>query len=392
MTSYTSSTHYRPSREGDTGVFVKVVALFLGIAVAVLTVAVVVMMQATDEARDEAKAAGQPAATATTGHDHSTHATASTSGAVSLPLQSFAGTTAENAEELALAHPARDATLPPIPAGDLVKVHMTLKDMVVEIAPGVKYNTWAFDGHGAPGPVVHVREGQTVEMTLTNGGSIPHSIDFHAARIAPNVAFRDTAPGESFTFRFKAGDPGVYMYHCGTKPVLAHIANGMYGAIIVEPKAGLPPVDNEYVLVGSEWYLNGSGIDEPASLDMTKARSRMADWVTFNGYANQYVTHPLTADPGDTTRFWVVAAGPTNNVNFHVVGTIFERAWVNSDLTSPPQKRVQTVVVPAGGGAVFDVRISGEGLYPFVSHAFADVDLGQVGLLKVGNPKGTMSH
>ena len=155
----------------------------------------------------------------------------------------------ENAAELAEAHKAYDATLPALPAGDLVKVQMTLKDMVVEVAPGVKYNTWAFDGHGAPGPVVHVREGQTVEMTLTNGGAIPHSIDFHAARIAPNVAFRDVEPGESFTFRFTAGDPGVFMYHCGTKPVLAHIANGMYGAIVVEPKEGLPPVDNEYVLV-----------------------------------------------------------------------------------------------------------------------------------------------
>jgi nitrite reductase (NO-forming) len=182
------------------------------------------------------------------------------------------------------------------------------------------------------------------------------------------------------------------MYHCGTKPVLAHIANGMYGAIVVEPKEGLPPVDNEYVLVGSEWYMNGDGIAEPASLDMTKARMRLPDWVTFNGYANQYVTHPLTAKPGDTTRFWVVAAGPTNNVNFHVVGTIFDRAWVNSDLTTPPQQGVQTVVVPAGGGAVFDVEVDDVGLYPFVSHAFADVDLGMVGLLKVGNPKGTMSH
>ena len=155
--------------------------------------------------------------------------------AVSLPLQSFAGTVPENADALAMAHQATDAVLPPVPAGDLAKVHMTLKDMVVEIAPGVKYNTWAFDGHGAPGPVVHVRQGQTVEMTLTNGGAIPHSIDFHAARIAPNVAFKDVAPGESFTFRFVANDPGVFMYHCGTKPVLAHIANGMYGAIVVDP-------------------------------------------------------------------------------------------------------------------------------------------------------------
>jgi len=386
VTSYSAPRHTSrrsTPAEGPGGVLVKVVAVFLGIAVAVLSVVAVVLVQTANEARDEAAASAAP-----TGH--SSHASADSN--VSLPLQSFAGTTGENADALAQAHVAYDATLPPVAAGGLVKVDMVLKDMVVEIAPGVKYNTWAFDGHGAPGPIIHVREGQMVEMTLTNGGSIPHSIDFHAARIAPNLAFRDAAPGESFTFRFRAGDPGVFMYHCGTKPVLAHIANGMYGAIIVEPRAGLPAVDNEYVLVGSEWYLNGDGIDQPASLDMAKAHTRMADWVTFNGYANQYVTHPLTANPGETTRFWVVAAGPTNNVNFHVVGTIFDRAWVNSDLKSPPQHGVQTVVVPAGGGAVFDVKIDDPGLYPFVSHAFADVDLGQVGLLKVGHVKGTMSH
>ena len=132
-------------------------------------------------------------------------------------------------------------------------------------------------------------------------------------------------------------------------------------------------------------------MSEPASLDMGKARSRMPDWVTFNGYANQYVTHPLTADPGETTRFWVVAAGPTNNVNFHVVGAMLDRAWINSDVTQF-QRNVQTAIVPAGGGAFFDVKVDEEGLYPFVSHAFADVDLGQVGLLKVGNPKGTSTH
>ena len=386
MTSYQASPPYRSGSrkpESDSGVLVKVVAVLLGLAVGVLAIAAIALVKTADDARDEAQAAA-----ATT--DQSSHATEESN--VSLPLQSFAGTVPENAEELALAHAATDAALPPVPAGDLVEVQMTLKDMVVEIAPGVKYNTWAFDGHGAPGPIIHVREGQTVEMTLTNGGAIPHSIDFHAARIAPDRAFRDAAPGESFTFRFKAGDPGVYMYHCGTKPVLAHIANGMYGAIIVQPKEGLPAVDNEYVLVGSEWYLDGDGIDEPASLDMTKARTRMADWVSFNGYANQYVTHPLKAAPGETTRFWVVAAGPTNNVNFHIVGTIFDRAWVNSDLTSPPQRGVQTVVVPAGGGAVFDVKIDDVGMYPFVSHAFADVDLGQVGLLQVGNPKGAGTH
>jgi nitrite reductase (NO-forming) len=310
---------------------------------------------------------------------------------VALPLASFAGQVPANSDELAEAHEARDATLPPIPSGDVAKVHMTLKDMTIEIAPGVKYTTWSFDGHGAPGPVVHVRQGQTVEMTLTNGGAIPHSIDFHAARIAPNVAFKDVAPGESFTFRFKANDPGVFMYHCGTKPVLAHIANGMYGAIVVSPAKALPKADREYVLVASEWYLNNDGIAQPAGLDMGKARGTAPDWTTFNGYANQYVTHPLVADPGETVRFWVVAAGPTLDTNFHVVGTIFDRAWVNGDMTQF-QRGVQTVAVPAGGGAVFDVKIDQPGLYPFVSHAFAHVDLGQVGLLKVGNPPGTMSH
>jgi len=242
-----------------------------------------------------------------------------------------------------------------------------------------------------PGPILHVRQGQTVQMTLTNGGTIPHSIDFHAARIAPNLAFRDVAPGESFTFRFVANDPGVFMYHCGTKPVLAHIANGMYGALVVDPASPLPKADKEYVLVASEWYLNGDGVSAPASLDMSKARATMPDWTTFNGYANQYVTHPLTADPGETVRFYVVAAGPTLDTNFHVVGTLLDRAWVNGDMTHS-QAGVQTVGVPAGGGAVFDVKIDQEGLYPFVSHAFAHVDLGQVGLLKVGNPKGTMTH
>jgi nitrite reductase (NO-forming) len=374
-------------KEGGSGTAVKILALFLGLAVGVLAIAAVMLMQAADEARDEAKAAGAQPVTSPGAHDHSQHSAAATS----LPLQSFAGATAANAEALAKAHAAYDATLAPVPAGDLVKVQMTLKDMVVQVAPGVKYNTWAFDGHGAPGLILHVRQGQTVEMTLTNGGTIPHSIDFHAARIAPNIAFRDVAPGESFTFRFKASDPGVFMYHCGTKPVLAHIANGMYGALVVDPATPLPRADREYVLVASEWYLNGDGVSAPASLDMAKARAMMPDWTTFNGYANQYVTHPLTAKPGETVRFYVVAAGPTLDTNFHVVGTIFNRAWVNGDMTKY-QTGVQTVGVPAGGGAVFDVKINQTGLYPFVSHAFAHVDLGQVGLLKVGNPKGSMSH
>jgi nitrite reductase (NO-forming) len=145
------------------------------------------------------------------------------------------------------------------------------------------------------------------------------------------------------------------------------------------------------VLVASEWYLDSPGFLRPASIDMTKAHSMMPDRATWNGYAAQYVTHPLVAQPGDTVRFWVVDAGPSLNTDFHVVGTLLNRAWVNSDMTQY-ERIVQTALVPAGGGAVFDVKIDKPGLYPFVSHSFAAVDLGQVGVLKVGNVAGTMSH
>jgi nitrite reductase (NO-forming) len=165
----------------------------------------------------------------------------------------------------------------------------------------------------------------------------------------------------------------------------------MYGAIVVDPAKPLPTADREYVLVSSEWYLNGPGIDEPASFDMAKAHTMAPDWVTWNGYAGQYVTHPLEADPGETVRFYVVAAGPSLDADFHVVGTIFDRAWVNQDMTQY-QTGVQTVTVPAGGGGVFDVEIDEPGLYPFVSHSFASVDMGLVGILKVGEPEGTATH
>jgi len=187
----------------------------------------------------------------------------------------------------------------------------------------------------------------------------------------------------------------VFMYHCGTKPVLMHIANGMYGAIVVSPKPGvLPKADRDYVLVASEWYLDTDGLKAPAHFSMAKAHARQPDWMTFNGYAGQYVKHPLAANPGDLVRFWVVDAGPSIDTDFHIVGTMFDSAYPFADLTDPGQAlhNVQTVTVPAGGGGIFDVRITKPGLYPFVSHSFAAVDQGQVGLLNVGGVAGTMSH
>jgi nitrite reductase (NO-forming) len=342
--------------------------------------------------KDESKSTTTiPAATTSGGDMAGMPGMAGTSGGNT--LESFAGAAPANADELAAAHKPYPAQLPALHPGAVLPVHLVLTDRTVEIAPGVKYAAWAWAG-GAPGPVIHVRQGQTVKITLTNKGAIPHSVDFHAARVAPNKYFKDVNPGESFTFSFQANDPGVFMYHCGTKPVLMHIANGMYGAIVVEPKTPLPPAQKQYVLVASEWYLDSDGLKKPAMFDMDKAHARMPDWMTFNGYAGQYAKHPLTANPGDTVRFWVMDAGPSIDTDFHIVGTMFDRAYVDADLTQPQNalRNVQTVTVPAGGGGVFDVKIDKPGLYPFVSHAFASVDMGQVGVLDVGNVKGTMSH
>jgi copper-containing nitrite reductase len=360
-------------------------SLLLGMLVVVLgTVAVWMGFSAHDARKDANKAASAVSSgSSMPGMNMSGGATGGGD------LTSYAGRAPANADVLAKRHVPMNATLPPAPAGPVAHVKLVLVDKTLEIAPGIKYHAWAFSG-GAPAPFIHVRQGQRVDLTLVNKGNIPHSVDFHAARIAPNKAFVDVPPGGSIHYSFVANDPGAFMFHCGTKPVLAHIANGMYGAIIVEPR-GLPHADKNYVLVAGEWYLSSPGFPQPASLDMAKAQRQEPDWVTWNGYAGQYVTHPLTADPGQTVRFWVVDAGPSFDTDFHIVGTILNRAWVNGDM-SQFARNVQTVLVPAGGGGVFDVKIDQPGLYPFVSHSFAAVDLGQVGLLKVGDVKGTMSH
>jgi nitrite reductase (NO-forming) len=308
-------------------------------------------------------------------------------------LESYAGAAPANADALAAAHKPFPAVLPAAAAGPVANVNLKLTDRNVEVAPGVKYAAWAW-ADGAPGPVIHVRQGQQVKITLTNNGAIPHSVDFHAARVAPDKAFGDVMPGKSVSYTFRADDPGVFMYHCGTKPVLMHIANGMYGAIVVEPKPGvLPKADKDYVLVASEWYLGSDGLKALARFNMAKAHARQPDWMTFNGYAGQYVKHPLTAEPGELVRFWVVDAGPSLDTDFHIVGTVLNTAYPFGDMNpADALHNVQTVTVPAGGGGVFDVKIDKPGLYPFVSHAFAAVDEGQVGVLRVGNVKGTMSH
>jgi nitrite reductase (NO-forming) len=382
MSSYPAPAPYGGERSPG----LKLFALFLGVIVIMMGFFGLWLALSAQHARDDANQAARNAATA----KPSTSMPGMATTAAGRATPSYAGVAPANADALAMSHAAYPAALAPAPAGPVASVRLDISHATVSIAPGIHYDAWTFGGT-VPAPVIHVRQGQLVKVTLHNSSPMPHSVDFHAARVAPNVAFSDVAPGASKTFSFRANDPGVYMYHCGTAPVLMHIANGMYGAIIVEPKT-LPKVDKQYVLVSSEWYLNAAGERAPASLDLVKADQATPDWMTWNGYAGQYKAHPLTAAPGQTVRFWVVDAGPSLNTEFHIVGTILNRAWLNADLVDAPQHGIQTAIVPAGGGGVFDVRIDKPGLYPFVSHAFASANLGQVGLLNVGNVTGTMSH
>jgi nitrite reductase (NO-forming) len=390
-TPHASAAPYVPRRKDSGPGMWAVASLLLGLLVGVLGLVAALMWVDARNAREDVSAA--PAATSDSMASMPGMKMGAPAAGSSGQLESYADAAPTNAGALAAAHKPYPAALQPVAAGPVADVKLALTDRVVQIAPGVKYSAWAWAG-GAPGPVIHVRQGQLVKITLTNNGAIPHSVDFHAARVAPDKAFRDVNPGESISYTFRANDAGVFMYHCGTKPVLMHIANGMYGAIVVEPRTGvLPHADREYVLVASEWYLSSDGLTTPAQFNMAKAHVRMPDWMTFNGYAGQYVKHPLIAKPGELVRFWVVDAGPSLDTDFHIVGTILNTAYpFGSMRAADALHNVQTVTVPAGGGGVFDVKIDQPGLYPFVSHAFAAVDTGQVGLLNVGNVKGTMSH
>src|SRR5579884_281209 len=286
----------------------------------------------------------------------------------------MASTTAEGA-----AHQARDASLSPADTSSVKQITLTVSDTEVEIAPGVKLAAWTFDGQ-VPSPVIHVRQGDTVQFTLTNHSTMPHSIDFHAARTAPNVNYKNVAPGQSYTFTWKAKDPGVFMYHCGTAPILQHLAQGMYGAVIVDPAdQPLPKVDREFVFVQSEFYLTDSkGL---VTTNLQKANSGNADFVVFNGYANQYADHPIPVKVGEKIRVYLVNAGPNHFSAFHVVGTIFDHVWVDGN----PQNDlhgIQTWTVAPGEGSAFDFTLSEEGTYPMVSHSFADANHGAVAVFK----------
>jgi nitrite reductase (NO-forming) len=252
-----------------------------------------------------------------------------------------------------------------------------------EIAPGKVVKVWTYQNR-VPGPTARVRVGDMVKVTIRNKGTLPHSVDFHAARIAPNRAFKNVNPGESFTFSFRATTPGVFMYHCGTAPVVHHIANGMYGMLIVEPKGGLPKADRELAIVQSDFYTSDTP-GNPTPDD--KLMAGVPDVMAFNGYAAQYKDNPVKVRKGERIRVFLLAAGPNEWSAFHVVGTIFDRAWI--DGIHPENLAIgnQTLNLSASQGAVADFRLDEEGVYPFVTHDFTNATKGAIGLFQTEHAK-----
>ncbi|WP_416985443.1 multicopper oxidase domain-containing protein [Streptomyces sp. T028] len=313
-----------------------------------------------------------------TTHDHSGAGTA----------QEATGDSAADAfdpmAEPAVGFTARDARLPSATGGSgrgVIKKTLTVREATREVAPGVRQKLWTFDGT-APGPVLRGRVGDTFEITLVNDGSIGHSVDFHAGSLAPNGPMRTIKPGESLTYRFTATRSGIWMYHCSTMPMSLHIANGMFGAVIIDPP-GLPEVDREYVLVQSEFYLGKQG----GTADAAKVNAKDYDMVAFNGCANQYDHDPLTAEAGERVRIWVLAAGPNVSSAFHVVGgqfdTVFREGAYDVKRGGSQSGGAQVLdLAPASGGFV-ELSFPEAGDYPFVTHAMSDAERGAHGVFQV---------
>jgi nitrite reductase (NO-forming) len=279
-----------------------------------------------------------------------------------------------------------DPALQPAPGGREHRISLDVTEKVIEVAPGVTQLLWTFGGK-VPGPVLRGKVGDIFTVTLTNKGTLGHSIDFHASKVAWNDEMRTIQPNESLVYQFEAKHAGVFMYHCGTAPTLHHIGNGMYGALIVDPPE-LAPVDHEYMLVQSEFYTGAKG--EPG--DLAKMQTEAWDAVVFNGYVNQYRHRPIRVEPGERLRVWVLDAGPSENSSFHIVGTIFDTVFKEGDYTLRPDAArggAQALdLQPAQGGFV-EFSFDEPGLYPIVTHKFSNVGRGALGLFQAGEVVST---
>ena len=274
---------------------------------------------------------------------------------------------------------AWDAALPPLPAGRVHRHTLTVREHEREVSPGVTQTLWGYDGK-SPGPVLHGRVGDRFEITLVNDGSIGHSVDFHAGALAPDGPMRTIEPGESLVYRFTATRAGIWMYHCSSMPMSAHIANGMFGAVVIEPP-DLPEVDRSYLLVQSELYLGAGG----GPVDAEKVDAERPDAVVFNGHANQYDHRPLVARVGERIRVWVLDAGPNRATAFHVVGAQFDAAYAEGAqlLRRGESGGAQTLGLQPSQGGFVELTFPEPGRYPFVSHVMVDAERGAHGLFRV---------
>ncbi|GIU90567.1 MAG: hypothetical protein KatS3mg010_1666 [Acidimicrobiia bacterium] len=277
---------------------------------------------------------------------------------------------------------ARDPSLPPAPGQTVHEVEMRATEVELEVAPGVTQTMWTFDDQ-VPGPTLRGKVGDVFRIRLTNEGELPHSIDFHASKVAWNDEMRSIGPGESLVYEFEAKHAGIFMYHCGTAPALHHIGLGMYGAIVVDPP-DLPPVDHEFLFVQSELY------GAPAGKVATPEQMANEEWdaIVFNGAVNQYRDRPIQVGVGERVRAWVLDDGPSENSSFHVVGTVFDTVYKEGAYRLRPdggRGGAQALdLQPAQGGFV-EFTFDEEGLYPIVTHKFANVGKGALGLFEVGD-------
>ncbi|HET7474248.1 MAG TPA: multicopper oxidase domain-containing protein [Candidatus Limnocylindrales bacterium] len=279
----------------------------------------------------------------------------------------------------------RDPTAPKVLAGTVHDIDLPIVETDITVAKGFVVHAWTFGGT-VPGPTIRVHLGDTVRVHLKNEGTMTHSIDFHASQTAMNHQMVEIQPGATFTYTFTADYAGVWMYHCGTPPALHHIANGMFGMVIVEPKGGLPEVDEEFAFVQSEWYLGAQ--KEPVDYAKANAAAPAPDFVVFNGIAAQYKDNPIQVTTKGRVRVFVLDAGPNVDSSFHVVGTIFDsvvKEGVSLSRGDAGGWGSQAVDLAPAQGAIIEFSPGEDGMYPMVTHAFNFVGRGAIGIFMAGD-------
>jgi nitrite reductase (NO-forming) len=271
-----------------------------------------------------------------------------------------------------------------------VIVNLEVREVVKKLADGVEYTFWTFGGD-VPGRFIRVREGDLVEFHLNNHPSskLPHNIDLHAVTgPGGGAASAFTAPGHSSQFTFTALHPGLFVYHCATAPVPMHVGNGMYGLILVQPKDGMEPADEEYYVMQGEFYTTGRyGEEGLQSFDMNKALDERPPYVVFNGAVGSLVgDRALTAKVGETVRIFFGVGGPNLISSFHIIGEIFDRVYPEAAL-GQVSENVQTTLVPAGGATMVEFQVHVPGTYVLVDHSLTRAfNKGALGMLKVSGP------